>query len=161
MSARAFSENRSRPMASMVESMGASTLALSISTTSPVFWAVLMSGRSPVVMPAFHLVLKSPQDMVSMLMVTPGLSAMNWSAAAWMASMRAPWVKECQKVISPESSPGSLEAVLAGVLVSAVPPPPPHPARRETERAAARDRDSSFFIFGILLTSLFSSFDYI
>ena len=146
-------------MASMVESMGASTLALSISTTSPVFWAVLMSGRSPVVMPAFHLVLKSPQDMVSMLMVTPGLSAMNWSAAAWMASMRAPWVKECQKVISPESSPGS-PVDWAGVLPAGSFPPPPQPARRESARVAARVRDSSFFIFGPPNLAFFGVFEH-
>ena len=98
--------------------------------------------------------------MVSMLMVTPGLSAMNWSAAAWMASIRAPWVKECQKVISPESSPVvSPPAAAEGLALSTV-SPPAHPARREIARVAARVRDSTFFIFEILLTTFFGEFEH-
>ena len=150
MSASAFSEKRSAPTALTTFSIGASMSALSISATSPVFCAMDISGRSPVVMPAFHLVLKSPQDMVSMLIVTSGLSFINESAAAWTASIRTPWVKQCQKVISPFKAPplsdwpDCCEASLppAGLSASL----PPQPVRQVESSRAARDMEKNRFI---------------
>lgn len=89
-----------------------------------------------------------------MLILTPGLASINLSAAFWTASMRAPCVKECQKVISPSSgaSDSAVEeasveaAVLVSAVLAAVEEEPPQPASRDAAIPAASRDASAFFM---------------
>ena len=102
-----------------------------------------------------------------MLIFTPGLAATKASAAAWMVSSRGPWLKECQKVISPSKgasgasgvsgvSPSGVVVAGAGVGVAVLPPldGPPQAVSRVKSMAHARSRDSAFFIISSFLHSV-------